>query len=51
METQDFFLLNDQDNYKIHETLVIMSNNTYSNIISQINMNYLLIILYNWMCN
>jgi hypothetical protein len=44
METQDFFLLNDQDNYKIHETLVIMSNNIYSNIISQINMNYLLII-------
>ncbi len=44
MESLEFYILNDQDNYKIGESLVLMSNDLYSNIISQINMNYLLII-------
>jgi len=44
MESLEYYILNDIDNYKIGESLVVMSNDIYSNIISQINMNYLLII-------
>ena len=44
MDASDFFILNDPDNYKMGESLVLISNDIYSNIISQINYNYLLII-------
>ncbi len=44
MESLEYYIINDIDNYKISEPLVLMSNNIYSTIISQINMNYLLII-------
>ena len=44
MEAYEFFILNDPDNYKISDNLAIISNDIYNNIISQININYLLII-------
>ena len=44
MESSEFFILNDLDNYKIGASFVLVSNDMYSNIISQININYLLII-------
>lgn len=44
MESSEFFILNDPDNYKISESFVLVSNDIYNDIISQININYLLII-------
>ena len=44
MESLEYYIINNIDNYKISEPLVLMSNNIYNTIISQINMNYLLLI-------